>query len=409
MRTPLPALALCLLLISAPLRAEVRTHVLPIDPTGKVTTEDLLEVLLRECGSKVEVPDGAVGGTLQVSGITGVAVLLGVNLLLGPLGVSASIGDSEFRLAVDDDKLRQHVDDLEAALRTLFGADPTPTYALERVEGSDPKGPPVVLVHGLDSGPERMMGAARAIAAAGYDTWMLHYPDDGRIVTSAKELGRLLRELHAERKKRISLVSVSMGGVVARTYLETDPDYSGEVARFIACCPPFGGSPMARYHVLAEITETLGDLVAKGFDGFFIFDGLGQGAADLLPKSALMRRLAKTRRKRGVRYAILAGRGSIVPLAGFVAAESVLDALRQQAEPSDKLTLDLLREVVTTAKDVSGTRGDGAVTLKSQELRGVKDRVILDHHHLEFLAGDGADPAEPIPALAEVLKRLPKP
>lgn len=66
-----------------------------------------------------------------------------------------------------------------------------------------------------------------------------------------------------------------------------------------------------------------------------------------------------------------------------------------------------MTEIVATGRSVSGGRGDGAVSLASQSLPGVRDHVVLPHSHLDFLDGDGA--SGPIPTLAEVVARLPRP
>ena len=386
--------------------AEPTVHRIPMDRQGRIPVTALVEVLLREAGSQVTLPRSRRDETIRVGGMRGHAVVLGLHMLLRDQGIGFRIRGGALEIHLDRAKLGQHADSLEETLRDLLGVGP-PVFRLERVDSSDARGPPVVLVHGLNSGPERMAPAAKALAAAGYDVYVFRYPNDGRIEESARGLGQELRRLYAKRKGKISLVTASMGGVVARVYLELDPDYGGEVSHFVACCPPFGGAPLARYHVAHEIVETVRDMVSHGFDGLFVFDGLGQAAFDLQKDSELMKRLAKTRRRRQVRYSILAGKGDIVPPAVLQAIDAAAQALREDAEPPEQVGLDLLAEATRVALGAAGTQGDGAVTLNSQKLRGVKDRVVLPLSHLDFLV-PGED-GKTVGALDEVVRRLPKP
>ena len=382
-------------------------HRLLVDDQGRVAEADLTAALLDELGLRVHIARDALEGSVTIADTSGRLALAGAALVLAPLGVELDLEPGWLVVRVDRVRVGRHVDDLEVALRGLLGAS-APVFTLERVAGSRDRGPPVVLIHGLDSRADRLRGSAQAIAQRGYDVHLLHYPDDGRIEPTAQALGHLLRQLRRDTGQPITLVTTSMGGVIARTYLELDPAYDGEVARLIACCPPFAGSPMARFHVLAEVAETLGDVLTTGSQGLFVFDGLGQAAADLAPDSLLMQRLRAAQRAPGVRYSILAGQGDDLPPEALDAIDAVVAGLRGRASGSaDKVLLDAMTEIIATARSVSGDRGDGAVSLASQSLPGVRDRVVLPYSHLEFLDGDGA--SGPIPALAEVVERLPRP
>lgn len=383
---------------------DVVEHRLPLDANGRLPLRDLLGVVLREADSAVPARPGLDVGSVDVEPLRTPALLLAANLGLASVGIGLRIEGDAVLLRIDRERLRRRVDDLEVLVRTVFGRGP-PVHALEHVDGSSRIGPPVVLIHGLDSGPDRLRGAAEALGAMGYDAYLYRYPDDGSIESAASALGDLLHELRVLRHAKITLVTVSMGGLVARAWLELDPRSSDEVAALIACVPPFGGSPIARYHLLSEVGETVHDMLGQGFDGFFAFDGLGQGARALVPGSPLLKRLAASSPRPGVRYAILAGDKTIVDAAVFAAARVTLEALRRGGEAGRQFGLDLVAELVDEAAKVSGGRGDGAVSLESQSMAGVSDRVVLPMSHVEALAGDGSD--APIPGLAEVLARLP--
>jgi pimeloyl-ACP methyl ester carboxylesterase len=385
---------------------DVVEHRVPIDAAGRVALRDLTDVLLRETSSAVSAPRDLDAGSVDLARLRSPAWMLAANLGLAPVGVGLRVEDGALIVRIDRDRLRGRVDQLETLLRAVFGRGP-PVYALERIDGSSQIGPPVVLVHGLDSTVDRLRGAASAIARAGYDAYLFRYPDDGGVEATAAALGEQLQALHRARGRRIALVTVSMGGVIARTWLELDPRAGDEVERLIACVPPFAGSGIARYHLLSEISETVRDMLGHGFDGFFVFDGLGQGARDLVPGSSLLRRLAASKPRAGVRYSIVAGNRPIVEDAVFSAARSALRALGDGADEARRFAIALVGELVDEAARVSGGRGDGAVSLESQSMAGVSDRVVLPMSHFDALSGDGA--AGSIPALADVVSRLPRP
>ncbi len=380
---------------------------LAVNADDEVAVADLCNVLLGELGSETRVTTAAVPGHIATAGADGALTLMIYNRLLGhEAGVVIERTGGAVVVSIDRERVGRHVDRLEGFLRTLMGGG-EPVMELERVAGSRDGAPPVVLVHGLDSSPASVAGAAAALAGAGYDVYSFRYPNDGRVRASAEGLGAALRSLRATTGQRISLVTLSMGGVVARTYLELDPSYAGEVARFIACCPPFAGSPLARYHGLLEVGETVADLFDEGWRGFFVFDGLGQAGGDLTPGSTLLRKLAQAHRARGVSYSILAGDRGIVPAASVVAARSALASFRGSASPGETALADALDELLASVQTVAAPQGDGAVTVDSTRIRGVIDHKVLHLNHLQFLAGDGAE--GDIAALDEVLARLPGP
>ncbi|MFT5434111.1 MAG: pimeloyl-ACP methyl ester carboxylesterase, partial [Myxococcota bacterium] len=298
------------------------------------------------------------------------------------------------------------LDAAEDTLRDWMGAPAQ--YSMERVssgDGTAPGGPVVVLVHGLDSRAENLRAAASALAARGYDAYLYSYPDDGRIERAADHLGRRTREIRKRTGRTASLITTSMGGVIARIYLELDPTYESEITTFIACNPPFQGSWMANYHELWELAESTVDLVTQGLAGSPVHDGLGQASTQLLPNSTLMLKLRQADRRAGVRYSILAGAAPVADPALLDAADILVAAARPADNaPWAHLALDLTAELIETARQ-HGHHGDGAVILANQTLRGVTDRVVRsDIHHLAALS-PGKDGK--IYWLKEILERLP--
>ena len=389
---------------SAPPRTS--TIRLELSEAGEVSAQDLLRLVLQRMGSGVDVPEDTLDGSIPVSSLQGRFTIYALDKLLSPRGVGMEIDGDALVLTLDEDKLAGHLDALEETLREAFGGE-RPRYRLTRVEGSDPSGPPVVMLHGLDAASRRLDPAARAMAGQGYDVYLFTYPNDGRIITSARALGVELRALRSARERPISVVTVSMGGLVALAAVELDPQYDGAVERLVACAPPFGGAPMARYQLLTEAVDTVRGLLEGEHAGLVIFDGLSQASSDLRPGSPLLAQLERSSRRDDVRLSIIAGRGEVVSDASLEALELALQVSRPETRAGKRLALDLLLEATVTACQTAGGRGDGAVTLESQSLRGVTDRVITPFNHLQFLTA--ASQGDPIRGLQEVLARLPTP
>jgi pimeloyl-ACP methyl ester carboxylesterase len=385
--------------------ADLSRYTLRLDARGRVSTRSLAAVALEMWGVPVALPEALGRGMLDLGSPAARASLEGLGPLLRMAGITLWREPRALLIEVDRDQLRAAHDAVEAALTALLGG-PSVRHGLRRLPESSPEGPPVVLVHGLDSAPDQLAGAARAIARRGYDVYLASYPNDRSILVSAGELGADLRALHAARGRRLALVTTSMGGLVVQAYLELDPAYRGEVARFIACAPPFAGSPLARYRGVLEVLETAADLVTVGWEGFFVFDGLGQAGLDLEPGSTTLARLQEGRRRAGVTYSILAGQADLVPPALLTLAKQALARLAaRKPTAGSAVALELAREALRTVESLAAPAGDGAVALESTRLAGVRDHLVLPVHHLAFLAGDESD--RPIPALTEVLARLP--
>jgi DNA helicase HerA-like ATPase len=133
-------------------------------------------------------------------------------------------------------------------------------------------------------------------------------------------------------------------------------------------------------------------------------DGMGRAGLDLLPGSLLMEELARCKRNPEVTYSILAGSRGIVDAPVLEKLKAELEAGENPWGIGEALRRITLERIDIMLSFQSG-RGDGAVTLESARLEGVEDRLVLPYHHLQFLSGFEAK--EDIPALPELLQRLP--
>ncbi len=386
------------------------TYRLPL-ADGHVHLSQLLEVALDEAGLSIPLDHNHTDPSFPVSDNKSQVVLALTNAVTTPLGVTLKATATHFIITVDRTLLRQRINQLEAWLRIQL--DHPAVYALRRID-MDSAGPPVVLVHGIDSGIDRLRGAAEALSNRGYDTYLFDYPDDTDITTSARQLGGLLGGLRQKTQQRITVVTTSMGGVVTRAWLELQ--ISGaptlaertEIDRFIACVPPFKGAPMAKYHLISEVTQVLSEALVGAFSSLFLWDGFGQAAHDLKPDSDLMTRFEKTRRHPNVKYSIIAGRRGIVPDIVFEAAKEWVQQRLDTAGTTEKVAWGLLGDALAVARAAGEGRGDGVVPLSSTTLPNVDDYTVTEMNHLECLSKRETKTRQ-IPGLDLVVSRLPAP
>lgn len=370
---------------------------------NEIHTRHFLQTLLEVGGSTVALPENFPNQKIKVNRIGTRVILFTWNAILKDFGVNLTLQEQALLMTVDLKILEETLDDFEAKLVQLFGVERA--AELIHLSAPDSKGPVVVFLHGLDSSKRLFKGSCDYLVAKGYDLYFFEYPNDDRVQRNAERLSEVLKNLPENRRRDISIITISMGGVITQAMLE-NPELSVEgVKRFIAVVPPFHGSEMAALRGFVEVGDhTLSILFdpKKALD--FWGDGMGRAGIDLQPQSLLMEQLDHYKRKPGVQYSIIAGNKGIFnpeilqkahdDLAAEAAANGVMEAAR-------RLTLDRMDLMLK----FQSPHGDGAVSLESATLEGVDDRIVLPYSHLDFLTG--FFPKEDIPALQEVLKRLP--
>lgn len=128
----------------------------------------------------------------------------------------------------------------------------------------------VVLLHGLRRSRRSLVGLSRALEAAGHRTICLDYPSTRRSLD--EHVTQVLGILgHLEGTRRVSFVTHSLGGIIARGALAS-PLWPERLAkgRVVMMAPPNQGSALAR--IFAESVPTVFGGVA-GPAGFEIADG----------------------------------------------------------------------------------------------------------------------------------------
>ncbi len=107
----------------------------------------------------------------------------------------------------------------------------------------------VVLLHGIGHSRWNMMGTEWALRRRGYDVVNITYPSLKRGIGALAGFvhERLERDNVWGRSAKVHFVTHSMGGLVARCYLDTRKDDipAGKMGRFVMLAPPNRGSEIA--------------------------------------------------------------------------------------------------------------------------------------------------------------------
>jgi pimeloyl-ACP methyl ester carboxylesterase len=258
----------------------------------------------------------------------------------------------------------------------------------------DESKPLVVLIHGLNSDSGVWTSMAKLLETDGKQVAYFNFPGDGPINEDGQRLAKEMAALHqAMPRLRVDFIAHSMGGLVARSYLESD-GYTQNVDHFISIAPPNHGSPWARERFLLEIHENYWQWrTNKNWSPIWMFtDGLGEAGDDLKPGSAFLKSLNAKPRREGVKYTIIAGNHHILNRMGAGALLTMEKCFTTKVWGLRQCHTCI---EFTETKLVNQTNeSDGVVPLESARLKGVSDIVILhaDHNALA-METHGAPPA----------------
>ena len=264
----------------------------------------------------------------------------------------------------------------------------------------------VVFLHGFNSNPEVLEGLLSAARRQQFPCAVFRYPNDQTIIDSAKLLHGELKALAKDNPGRgVSLVTHSMGGLVARAVIE-DPELDpGNVRRLIMIAPPNHGSLLAHFAFGLDLWEHVTDDARRKEAGLFyalIEDGLSEAGIDLRPGSQFLRKLNARRRNPKVRYTIFLGSsaplstGDLAQLRKMVADAGKNNRWMRFFGPNVQKWLGDLDEVVDG-------KGDGVVAIKRGRLEGVEDTMVLRFGHAAFRSAPRGDAKR---VQQQVLKRL---
>lgn len=264
----------------------------------------------------------------------------------------------------------------------------------------------LILIHGYQSNPHRHGSILADVRKLGIPCGSLRYPNDQPIAQSAALLARELQKVRRQQPHRpVTLLAISMGGLLARAVIEDPALDPGNVRRLVMVAPPTHGSNLSRVVVAADVWEFVvkskeRSVMKRIFASFE--DGLGEAAADLEPGSSFLTKLNARKRNAKTSYTVFLGSG------GFVSEKGVRRLRQFVKEHKDKnrVTRYLSERTLAALNDMEEVvdgKGDGIVAVSRGKLEGVKDTHVLRFRHWNMM--DGKDPASQ-KLRAEILARL---
>jgi len=315
------------------------------------------------------------------------------------------ITPDNLHLELDPAKLPRSCDQAKQIIRT-FTATVAPdasarqqrSWGLLMPRNVDQSRRLVILVHGLDCNRSNWGPMTELLKNQGYQVAYFTYPSDGPLEDSVTMLAS---EMEGVRETfpsvHISFIAHSMGGLVTRAYLE-GPRYRGNVDHLILLGTPNQGSRWATYRVGLELREHwhLWQTDSQWSPTWIITDGLGEAGRDLKPQSKFLTQLNAHPRRDGVHYTIVAGNQNLGCRFSATAVNSTANIIPTSARNwwGLKQTHSALRHWSESLKNHKGD-DDGPVSIKSTQLAGVDDFVLLaaDHNSLYYPVDGAKAPA----------------
>jgi pimeloyl-ACP methyl ester carboxylesterase len=261
-------------------------------------------------------------------------------------------------------------------------ADQQKIYGLKLPEAYDPARPLVVLIHGVDSGPGMWWSMGEHLKESGRQFGFFNYASDAPVKGAIESLTREMEGLRTRHPQaRVHILAHSMGGLVARGYIEGER-YTLPIERFIAIAPPNHGSCWAMCRWTLEFNEQYWLWKTnKDWSPLWAYtDGRGEAGDDIEPGSKFLQDLNARPRRDGVRYTIIAGNHNAAARMGASAVDAVEGILPDKDWWGVRHVKSGLGKAQTKLRKQEG-ESDGVVDVESAKLEGVKDIVILHADH----------------------------
>jgi pimeloyl-ACP methyl ester carboxylesterase len=414
-------LALGIVLVQAvlnPIDAPAVVRV-PVSASGDVDMTSIVGKLAAHAELSVELPKAAM--RVPILGLAGALTRTHLKENLGP-DISIAIRSQTLEITLPHSVLegdqqaefRRRVRDLAAQVQrdarrlTSYGM-----HARESYRPNDPHRPTVCLIHGINSSSGSFVHMVGPLEEAGFGLVVYDFPYNRDLDESVEILRHDWAAFRREQgeTRAWAVVTHSMGGLLARAYVERESGYAGDVSDLCLIAPPNRGSAVAQTQVLLQFIQGLKSINARKTGALAqLSDGLGEAATDMMPESRFLKALNARPRREGVGYHILAGD------AGFLSATArtqVETQYRLMARPGGLLgglTRLAIPNLPEQLDELTDGRGDGCVTVASTKLDGVTDHEVLHANHVELIRGPllYPDPG-PVACMPWLLKRLGKP
>ena len=286
-----------------------------------------------------------------------------------------------------DDELRT---DCRSCVREFFADAKQPEYGLQISDSLVDESRAVLFVHGWNSRPEDLASLANDARRLGLKSAHFRYPNDQAIGESSELFANALKQLgHVCPDTKISVVTHSMGALVARDAIENPWYRIDNVDRLVMLVPPNHGSHLAKYACSLDIYEYAASKHRRDESGFVvgsILDGLSEATRDMYPTSDFLRQLNSRPRNPDVQYAIILGTDGIIAPKDMRLAKTGLDRAARRCSWMKKLSNHVKAKAIKYDEIIDG-KGDGLVAIESGKLAGVTDVIVGDFSHVDILSG----------------------
>lgn len=367
----------------------------PVSRSSEIDITELIVQLAQRAGVEIERPSE----NLRLPA-TGLAGTLTRELLCKTLGARATVTltPRELSVSLPGDvqeperraELERGLNELarkvrnEAVRRSLrYGMHARSSY-----RPNDPARPTICLVHGLNSSAEVFVHMVGPLEEAGFGLVIYEFPYNRDLDETSQTFCRDWAEFRRQRgeKRPWTIVAHSLGGLLARTYVEADPGYAGDVGRMILIAPPNQGSSLAKAQTMLQLMQGVQAINGrKGQALAHLSDGLGEAADDMLPGSPYLKTLNSHGRREGVAYHILAGDGGPLNSLARKQIEIQLETLGKSRGLLGGLTRLAADDLRSRLDELTEGLGDGCVSVASTKLDGVIDHQVTRANHLELI------------------------
>jgi triacylglycerol esterase/lipase EstA (alpha/beta hydrolase family) len=276
-------------------------------------------------------------------------------------------------------------------------ADAHRRWGLCLPETIDESKPLIILIHGLDEDASDCRCMQSLLNADGWQTAIFCYPSERPIPANAQLFQQHFEALRETFPNlRISVVTQSLGALVARKYIEGS-DYHGGIDRLIMIAPPNAGSKWAKYSLVEKLqTNWYRWRHDPGWNAvWMIEEGICQSGFELKPNSKFLRDLNSRSPNASVKYTIVAGD---LPVGDRIVADAISIPANYLSEhfgqyPGAEPAAVAMRVFANNLRIKSGS-SDGPVALCSAKMPGVSDVVVLHADHTSLYEPiDGRPPA----------------
>jgi pimeloyl-ACP methyl ester carboxylesterase len=267
--------------------------------------------------------------------------------------------------------------------------------------------PTICLIHGLNSTSGVFRHLFEPLEGAGYGIVTYDFPYNRDLDETSAAFRRDWAEFRQKTgdSRPWSIVAHSMGSLLARSYVEDDRAFAGDVASLILIAPPNLGSSLAKAQTLLQTVQSIRAMkgTTRTDPLALLGDGLGLAADDMTPGSGYLGWLNARGRRAGVRYHILAGDIAYLNAEGRRQVEATLKG-RGVLGGIGRLVAS---SVSTSLDEITDGLGDGCVSVASTRLEGVADHRIIHANHLELIRAPllFPDPG-PVASMPDLLRWL---